>query len=268
LDLGRADAVRDLLDGVDPAELDPADAAWACELAGRAELALGNPRRALQRFDAGDAAQPTGSRRFALAQARGQALSRLGRFAEAAERLADALPDAPDEELAYALHERAIALLEGDALDEAERELEELLLDPDYPHRAEATADLAEVQLRRGDLPGARDTAARALEAGAVGPACLTLGTVAFEYFDLDEATVWLERAVSATQSGDPTWLAAHQLLADVHAQRGPAAAEQVLLHARQALAYAEPGSDWTGPLELHVARARSWLGGAERWLN
>jgi hypothetical protein len=91
---------------------------------------------------------------------------------------------------------------------------------------------------------------------------------VAFEYFDLDEAIVWLERAVSATQPGDPTWLAAHQLLADVHAQRGPAAAEQVLLHARQALAHVEPGSEWIGPLEGHVEQARRWLGGAERWLN
>ena len=268
LDLGRADAVLDLLEPVEASELTPADAAWADELAGRAELELGNPRRALVRFDAADAAHPTGPRRFALAQARAQALSRLGRFAEAAERLADALPDAPEEELAFAVHERAIALLEGDALDAAEREFEELLLDPDYPHRSEATADLAEVRLRRGDLPGARETAGRALEAGAVGPACLILGTVAFEYFDLDEAIVWLERAVSATQPGDPTWLAAHQLLADVHAQRGPAAAEQVLLHARQALAHVEPGSEWVGPLESHVDQARRWLGGAERWLN
>lgn len=268
LDLGRPGEVRDLLDGLDPTWLEPHDVGVAFELLGRADLELGNPVRALERLDAADATGPLGSRRFAVAQARAQVLGRLGRHEEAAHCLAGALADAPEEDRAYALHEQAVALLEADLLDAAEAVLEELLLDPDYPHHTEATADLAEVRLRRGDLKDARETAARALDAGAAASACLTLGTVAYEYFDLDEATLWLERAVSASRTGDPTWVAAHQLLADVHAQRGPQAAELLLMHARQALAYTEPGSEWAAPLEQHVARARTWLGGADRWLN
>ncbi|NBC95261.1 MAG: hypothetical protein GVY27_02780, partial [Deinococcus-Thermus bacterium] len=206
--------------------------------------------------------------RYAAVQLAARALARLGRHREAAERLGSVLSGAPESERPYALHERAVALLEADVAEEAEAVLQELLLDPDYPHRGEATADLAEARLRRGDLAGARETAVRALDLGATGPACLTLGTVAFEYYELDEAVSWLEQAASASVTGDPAWVAAQQLLADVFVQRGPAAAERLLSHARQALAYTEPGSEWIGPLEAHVAQARAWLGGHERWLN
>ena len=268
LELGRVAEVRELLATLEPGRLTPPDLGWGHELRGRAELELGNPGRALIDLDEADRLAEDGIRRFAVAQARAQALARLGRHAEAADRIADALPDAPEAERAYALHERAIALLEADRIDDARETLEEILLDPDYPYRGEVTADLAEIELRRGDLAEARETAARALDLGATGPACLTLGTVAFEYFDLDEAVVWLERAVSATTAGDPTWIAAHQLLADVYAQRGPSSAENLLIHARKALSWTEGGSEWAGPLEAQVELARSWLGGHERWLN
>jgi len=268
LEQGKAHEARELLALLAEDDLTPPDAGWAHELRGRAELELGNPALALERFERAERLASGDDRRFAVAQAQAQALARLGRHAEAAERLAAALSSAPDEDRPYALHERAIALLEADLLGEAEEVLGELLLDPDYPHHGEATADLAEARLRQGDLVAARTTATRALELGATGPACLTLGTVAFEYFDLDEAIVWLERAASAATTGDPTWLAAQQLLADVHAQRGPDAAAQLLMHARQALAWTEPGSEWQGPLERHVAQARAQLGGHDRWLN
>lgn len=268
LEIGRAEEAHRLLDAVDPEALTPADVGWGHELQGRAELELGNPKRALEHLDQAARLAEDGLRRFAAAQSRAQALARLGRHAEAADRIAEALPDAPESERAYALHERAIALLEADRIDDAQEVLDELLLDPDYPHRGEATADLAEIELRRGALSEAREAAVRALELGATGPACLTLGTIAFEYFDLDEAVVWLERAVSAAAAGDATWIAAHQLLADVYAQRGPASAENLLIHARKALSWTEGGSEWAGPLEAQVELARRWLGGHERWLN
>jgi tetratricopeptide (TPR) repeat protein len=268
LELGRAEEARTLLLDLVPDDLPDGDRAWALQLEGRALLELGNPGLALERLADAERWAEDALGRFETVQIVAQALQRLGRHAEAAERLAEVLGDAPEADRAYALHERAVALLEADLAEEAEGVLEELLLDPDYPHRGDATADLAEARLRRGDLAGAQETASRALELGAVGPACLTLGTVAFEYFDLDEAVVWLERAVSATTPGDPAWVAAQQLLADVFAQQGPASAERLLSSARQALAWTEPGSEWSGPLEEHVAQARRWLGGHERWLN
>lgn len=268
LELGFHERVRELLEPIAPERLEPVDRGWALELLGRADLELGNPGRALARFDAAEASVPDGERRFSLQQARAQTLARMGRHAEAAACLGEVIDDAPVDERSFALHEQAVVLLEADELDAAEGVLEELMVDPDYPHHAEATADLAEIRLRKGDLPAARETAAQALELGAVGPACLTLGTIAFEYFDLDEAIVWLERTVSATTAGEPSWVAAHQLLADVHAQRGSPAAESLLLHARRALEHSEPGSEWIAPLQAHVDRARRWLGGADRWLN
>ena len=268
LELGRFERAHDLLERLDRSRLEEDDRGWALELLGRADLELGNPGRALERFDAAEDHVPRGERRFSLHQARAQTLARMGRHAEAAACLGGAIGDAPVEDRTFALHEHAVALLEADQLDAAESVFQEVMVDPDYPHHAEATADLAEIRLRKGDLPAARETATQALELGAVGAACLTLGTVAYEYFDLDEAIVWLERTVSATTAGDPTWVAAHQLLADVHAQRGPEAAELLLLHARQALDHTEPGSEWIGPLQGHVDRARRWLGDADRWLN
>ncbi len=268
LETGRPEEARLLLAALDADAVAPDDLAWARHLEGRAELELGNPGRALACLEDALRRSEDGAFRFSVVQTVAAVLGRLGRPTEAAERLREVLPDAPDGERAYALHERAVALLEADLAEEAQASLEELLLDPDYPHRGDATADLAEARLRLGDLAGAREIATRALELGAAGPACLTLGTVAFEYYDLDEAIVWLERAVSASPPGDPTWVAAQQLLADVFAQRGPSEAERLLSHARQALAWTEAGSEWAGPLEGHVEQALRWLGGHERWLN
>ena len=268
LEDGRADEAAALLTGVDRQDLAPSECAWVRQLQGRADLELGNPERALVHLVEAERDASDGAARYAAVQLAARALARLGRHREAAERLGSVLSGAPESERPYALHERAVALLEADVAEEAEAVLQELLLDPDYPHRGEATADLAEARLRRGDLAGARETAVRALDLGATGPACLTLGTVAFEYYELDEAVSWLEQAASASVTGDPAWVAAQQLLADVFVQRGPAAAERLLSHARQALAYTEPGSEWIGPLEAHVAQARAWLGGHERWLN
>jgi thioredoxin-like negative regulator of GroEL len=268
LEDGRVELAAALLEGLPRDDLTPSECAWVRQLEGRADLELGNPERALARLAEAEAGAPDAAARFAAVQLAAQALARLGRHVEAAERLASAQGEAPEAERPYALHERAVALLEADLAEQAEGVLEELLLDPDYPHRGEATADLAEARLRQGDLAGAREIAGRALELGATGPACLTLGTVAFEYYELDDAVRWLEQAASASGTGDPAWVAAQQLLADVFAQRGPAAAERLLSHARQALAWTEPGSEWVGPLEAHVAQARAWLGGHERWLN
>lgn len=268
LELGRMPELLILLADLGEEDVSPEDFGWARQLQGRAELELGNPGRALELLAEAERRSTDPVARFGAVHAAAQALMVQGRHAEAADRLGEVLADAPGPERAFALHERAIALLEADRAEEAEEGLEELLLDPDYPHHGDATADLAEVRLRRGDLAAAKETAVRALELGAVGPACLALGTIAFEYFDLDEAVGWLEQAVSATAAGDPAWLAAQQLLADVFAQKGSAAAERLLIHARLALAHTEAGSEWTRPLQDHVRQARRWLGGYDRLLN
>ena len=268
LELGRMPELLILLADLDDDAVTPEDLGWARQLQGRAELELGNPGRALTLLAEAERRSEDPVQRFGVVHASAQALMAQGRYGEAAARLEAVLAHAPGPERPFALHELAVALLEDEASEEAEACLEELLLDPDYPNHGDATADLAEVRLRRGDLSAARETALRALELGAVGPACLALGTIAFEYFDLDEAVGWLEQAASATAPGDPTWLAAQQLLADVFVQQGPTAAERLLTHARLALAHSDSGSEWSRPLQAYVRQARRWMGGYDRLLN
>ncbi|MEX2502152.1 MAG: hypothetical protein WD336_07235 [Trueperaceae bacterium] len=264
-DPGRA---QRLLRAGDLDPVDRADRSWALQLRGRAELELGNPGRALRILQTAERIAPDADHRYGALQAIAQALQSLGRPGDAADRLQDALADAGETDRAYALHERAVALLDAGRPEDATAALDEALLDPDYPHRAEATADLADAHLRTGDLVHAAGTARHALDLGATGPACLVLGTVALEYYDMDEAAAWFEQAASASPPGDPVWVAAQQSLADVFAQRGSAWAQRLLTHARLALEHTEPASEWTASLERYVQQARHDLGGRDRQVN
>jgi tetratricopeptide (TPR) repeat protein len=268
LELGRAGEVLAVIAEVDEAALDDADRSTLRYVEGRAHLDAGNPNRALGLFLEARAFDPEPVPGFSLAYATGQALFALQRYEAAVAALSEAIEVAPTDHRAFAQHEAAVALLESDRFDEAETLLGEVVSDPQYPHRGEALADLADVRLRLGDFDQAQAHAEQALELGATAPACLVLGGLAFEYFHLDEAVRWYEQALAASQTGDPSWLAAHQMLADVHAQRGDRAAERVLRHAMAALEHTETGSEWRIPLERHVLWARSLLGGHDRVLN
>lgn len=268
LELGRVDEVLAVLGEVDETVLDEIDLGLMRYLEGRAQLDAGNPNRAHELFVEARALDPAPEAGFSLAYATGQALVALQRFDAAVAALREAIAVAPPDHRAFAQHEAAVALVESEAFDEAVPLLEEVLADPRYPHRGEALADLADLRLRVGDLEQAQAEAEQALELGAVAPACLVLGALAFEYFHLDDAVRWYEQALAASQVGDVAWVAAHQMLADVHAQRGDAAADRVLRHAQAALAYTDASSEWRLPLEAHVAHARTVLGGHDRVLN
>jgi tetratricopeptide (TPR) repeat protein len=268
LELGRAGEVLAVLEDVDQDALDDADRATMRYVEGRAHLDAGNPNHALALFLEARALDDDAAPGFSLAYATGQALVALQRYDAAVAALSEAIEAAPADHRAFAQHEAAIALLESERFDEAEALLEAVVSDPQYPHRGEALADLADVRLRVGDFDVAQAHAEQALELGATAPACLVLGGLAFEYFHLDDAVRWYEQALAASQTGDPSWVAAHQMLADVHAQRGEHAAERVLVHAAAALEHTEAGSEWRIPLERHVAWARALLGGHDRVLN
>ncbi|MEJ2668688.1 MAG: hypothetical protein P8Z81_16610 [Deinococcales bacterium] len=240
-------------------------------LSGRAHLESGNPNQALVLLREAHAlegeAHGSGAG-FQTALATAQALVALGRFSEANEAFAAALAVAPAEDRPYVQHEAAYALIEAEALGEAEGMLSEVVSDPTYPHRAEALADLADTRLKSGEFDGAEVLARQALEMGATATACLCLGNIAYEYFRLDEAISWFEQAVSASQPGDPVWVSAQQLLADAYAWSGEAMAERVLTHARLALEHTDPASEWYLPLRRHLATAKRLLGGHDRLLN
>ena len=266
LDLDRPKEVLAIADAIDVDALEPYDAAELRTLTGRAHLDLDNPNQALALLAAARALdpEPNFTTIFALAQAQ----AALRRYDAAQETLAEALALAPAQHRSYVLHELAWVLQERDEPDRAAEVLADVVADESYPSRAIALSELADVHLRTGDVDRARMTAEQALEAGAVAPACLVLGALALEYYHLDEAVRHYEQALAASTPGDPNWLAAHQFLADVHAQRGPSAADRALRHALVALEHTDATSEWRLPLEAHVAWARNVLSGHDRLLN
>lgn len=268
LELGRSGEVLGVLADVDRDALSSADLATLHYVEGRAHLDAGNPNLALERFTAARALDPDESEVFSLDYAMGQALSAVGRFDDAVRALRRAIASAPADHRAFAQHEAAYALAESDDLAEADALLGDVVSDPGYPHRAEAVADLADVRFKLGAFEAAEALAEQALEMGATASACLVLGNVAYEYYRLDEAVAWFEQAIGASGHGEPVWLVAHQVLADVFAQRGEGFAERVLHHAQAALAHTDAGSEWRLPLEDHLRWARGILGGHDRVVN
>ncbi len=269
VELLRTDEALAQLEQVEDDTLGPDERAVHRYLLGRCHLELDNPNLALELLEqAAQLDDHEGGHSYSVSFATAQALAALGRSAEAATAYQHALQLAPAEHRAFTQHEAAFAMIESDRLEQAEHLLSEVVTDPSYSYRGEALADLADVYLRRGDLDGAANLAQQALELGATAPACITLGSVAFEYFRLEEATSWYEQAASASQPGDPFWVAAQQMLADVYSQMGHEYAPRLLQHAKAALDYTEPGSEWYIPLKQYVDDAKLRLGGFERVLN
>jgi tetratricopeptide (TPR) repeat protein len=198
----------------------------------------------------------------------GRRSSALQRFDAAVVALREAIEVAPADHKAFAQHEAAVALLESESFDEAVPLLEEVLADPRYPHRGEALADLADVRLRAGDFEQAQADAERALELGAIAPACLVLGALAFEYYHLDEAVRWYEQA-RRRQPGGRSDLGRRPPAARRRARparRRGGRAGPAPRHGRPRAH--RPGQRVAPAARGHVARARGVLGGHDRVLN
>ncbi len=270
LELGRTPEVLATLEQIDETRLMEEELAVQRYLSGRAHLDSGNPNQALGLLQEARALRTSDSdeQAYNVAFSTGQVLTALGRHEEATIAFGEALSLAPAEHKPFTQHEAAYALIEAEKLSEAEEMLAEAVADPSYVHRAEALADIADLRLKLGDFDGAESLALQALDMGASASACLCLGNIAYEYFRLDEAVSWFEQAVGASQTGDPVWLSAQQLLADVYAQLGPSKAEQTLRCSRLALEYTDANSEWYLPLQRCAADAHALLGGNDRSLN
>ena len=147
-----------------------------------------------------------------------------------------------------------------------------MLGEPEYPYHPEVLADIAECDYRLGRLQEAQLEAEQALAQGAVVPASLVLGSVAMDYFQLDDALEHYERVIREAAPDSRDWVTGHQMAADVMAQQGfpnPAAA---YAHAQQALASTPESDDWHMTLQDHLRKAEAMMeqGGASggRMLN
>lgn len=272
IELGRTGEAVETLESVDDLLLRDDELSVHRYLLGRAHLELGNPNQALELLAEARASTDLDDDEeggaYSVVFATAQALSALGRSREALVEFERALDLAPAEHRAYTQHEAAYTMIECDKLLQAEDLLAEVVSDPSYSHRADALADLADVRLRNGEFEAAQVVAEQALELGATAAACLTLGNIAYEYYRLEEAASWFEQTISASHPGDPYWISAQQMLADVYAQFGDEHAEQLLRHARAALEYTDAGSEWHIPLTRYLEQARRVLGDFDRLLN
>ncbi|CAM3574338.1 hypothetical protein [Deinococcus frigens] len=239
-------------------------------LRAQALLQMGQPDPAFEMIREADRLERQhGTPGYVVALLRGQILSHLGQQEPAIAAFEAALTLAEDGDRPYANHELGVALLDMDRPVEARDRLEAVLNEADYPYQPEVLADIAECDYRLGRMPEAQLAAEQALAQGAVIPASLVLGSVALDYFQLDDALEHYERVVREAAPDSRDWITGHQMAADVMAQQGfpnPAAA---VAHAQQALAHTPESDDWHGTLQDLLIKAQGLLGPQDgRMLN
>ncbi|RJF68988.1 MULTISPECIES: tetratricopeptide repeat protein [Deinococcus] len=274
LQLGQLDAVRQALNAARPEYTgrDPDEglnlATWHY-LNAQALLQQGNPEDALREIEeAARLERHHGDMSYGVALVRGQVFSHLGRPEEALRAFEESLALATEPDRPYAQHELGVALLDLDRPLEARERLEAAAGEADYPYQPEVLADIAECDYRLGRLAEAQLEAEQALAGGAVVPASLVLGSIAMDYYHLDEALDHYERVVRESAPDTRDWVTGHQMAADIMAQQGfrdPAAA---YAHAQQALEHTPESDDWHGTLQEYVRKAEALLGQGSRTLN
>ncbi len=277
LELGDAQAAATELAVIRQAKLTrEEDQVFRIWLQARAEQQLGNPGLAIQHFrqartrSLAGALIPPGSPfdLYGLTLAEAQLLADIGSYDESLASYTAALGLVSEEQSSLTRHEYAVVLIEAGKSQEANLELRKVAADSDYEWRAEVLAELADLAFREGDNREAERLANEALALRPVATAYLCLGSIAFEYYRLSEAVSWFELAAGTATDGDPGWVAAQQLLADVFAQMGPDNADRLYLHAQAALKYTDARNDWYLPLRNHAENARRALAGQRRLVN
>lgn len=233
------------------------------------ELSRDQPDAALQHVrEAGRLEQEYGDPSYGVALLWGQVLTALGQPEEALAHFTEALNRAAPEDQPYAHHELGVALLDLDRPLEAREHLE-AILKGEYPYAAEVLADMAECDYRLGHLQEAQQKAEQALEQGAAVPARLVLGSVAMEYYHLDEALGHYQQVAQEAAPGSRDWVVAHQMAADIMSQQGFSDPAAAYAHAQQALEHTDPSDEWYATLEDHLQRAGALMGaGSGRTLN
>lgn len=267
LQAGQPDAAKATLDqarALYPAAPTPEDslnlATWHY-LRAQALLNLGQPEKAQDMIREADRLERAhGDPSYGVALVRGQVLTHLGQQEEAIEAFEQALALAGDADRPYANHELGVALLDLDRPVEAREKLDAVLAETEYPYQPEVLADIAECDYRLGRLQEAQQEAEQALAQGAVVPASLVLGSVALDYFQLDDALEHYERVIREAAPDSRDWITGHQMAADVMAQQGFPNPGAAYAHAQQALAHTPESDDWHVTLQDHLKKAGTLL--------
>jgi tetratricopeptide (TPR) repeat protein len=278
LQLGNAEGAKRALDQARPLyppavtqDDDALNLATWHYLRAQAMLNLGRPEAAQDAIREADRLEREhGDPSYGVALVRGQVLTHLGQTEAALTAFQDALTLAAPQDRPYANHELGVALLDLDRPVDAREKLEAALHERDYPFQPEVLADLAECDYRLGRLAEAQAGAEAAMAQGAVVPASLVLGSVALDYFQLDEALEHYERVIREAAPETRDWILAHQMAADIMAQQGFPNPSAAYAHAQQALALTPESDDWHATLQDYVTRTQALIGtqGGGRTLN
>lgn len=268
LHVSRPDEALSILANEAPSVLELAQSVRGFYLLGVAHRQLGHLTDALAHLQrAQTLAQEVGESPFELLQELARLYVALGNTDKALDTYQDALERVPALNRVHLQHEYARALKEFGRFDTAELALRDVLAEARYPKRAQASAELAEVSYFLGKFNRVKPLAEYAIKGGVIGPACLSLGRVALEYFHLDEAESWLEQAASASEKGDSLWLSAQLLLAETFAHKADDP-ERLKDYAERALAYLPEQDPWKATLEGYVERANEILADQPRIVN
>ncbi len=238
-------------------------------LLARVQLVLENPTLALEAIERVEALEAGGTAESAHGTplVKAQVLSSLGRYEDAKIAFLEALKQAEGSDHSHVLHEFGVAALDAGDFSESETCLRQLLRDPDYPHRGQALADLADVSYRQGRYADAERYALEATRFGAAEVGHLVLGNLAYDLMHLEEALDHYREAVVLTAPGSADWITAQEMATDTLAQMGYPDPREVLERIGLVLPYLSPADEWRVTLELYAQRARDLLKGS-RILN
>lgn len=239
----------------------PMDASARLHLEARAHLMLENPRLANERAEKAVKLEASfGQVSFSSALVLAQSFAALEDWQQAIPAFERAVTLAEPTDKGFALHELGLAQMDAEHTDDARTSLNNALLEPEYPHKAELHADLAELEYRLGQFDAAERQARIALQQGATVPASLLLANIAYEYYRLDEALEHYARALETASEGARDWVIAHQMTADTLVQLGWRNPEAILHHASLALPHLDAADEWAITLESYIERARQLL--------
>lgn len=239
----------------------PEDTVARLIIEARAHLMLENPRLARERAEqAKQLEQSEGEVSFGTMLVLGQCYAALEQWREAIPAFEAAVHLALGSDKGFALHELGLAQMDAEQPEDSRRSLNLAWLEPNYPHKAEVRADLAELEYRLGNFEAAEKEAKTALEMGAVVSASLLLANIAYEYYRLDEALEHYSRALEQALESSRDWVIAQQMSADTLVQLGWRSPEAILHHASLALPHLEPADEWAITLQSYIERAQQLL--------
>ena len=259
-----------VLTSLDEKKLSQSELGVAQLLKGKLQLSLGHHQKALaalsEAYHNFNHELANSEHIFELELALGQVLSLVGYHDKVSLHYEQAILYARPNQLSFARHEYAFALMHQELWWEAKSLLGVVINDQNYQMQGQAYADLAEVSYQLGEMREAESLALASLKYGHFSSACFVLGRVARDRFSLNEAISWFEKTLK--NADKPVKQQAHLMIADCLAQQDYKDPERLAQHAKAALQNLPPNDPWKLVLDNHLAAVDSLANNNGQLLN